>query len=124
MVGRPSKQDEPHVFSSLIVCSNPHVSCFKLKKKPAIIRQSCFFFMFFQSKLKSEKLPKILDTSLFRCICFRVFSAHGTLLGFQVDAAQRRRRLLASREDSQSGRSHERPGTIKRNSWLIIATWL
>jgi hypothetical protein len=123
MVGRPSKQDEPHVFSSLIVCSNPHVSCCKLKKTshhPSVM----FFFMFFQSKLKSEKLPKILDTSLFRCIFFRVFSAHGTLLGFQVDAAQRRRRLLASREDSQSGRSHERPGTIKRNSWLIIATWL
>jgi len=94
------------------------------KKKQAIIRQSCFF-MFFQSNLKSEKLPKFLDTSLFRCILEGFPPApHRTLLGFQVDAAQRRSRLLASREDSQSGRSHERPGTIKRNSWLIIATWL
>ena len=39
-----------------------------------------------------------------------------TLLGFQVDAAQRRRRLLASREDGQSGGSHEGPREMK-NRW-------
>ena len=45
--GRPSfKAGWTPFFSSLIVCSNPHVSCFKLKKsKPSSVSHvfSCFF---------------------------------------------------------------------------------
>ena len=64
------------------------------------------------NSLKSPMLQLNLSTfsTFFPTLAPHSQPTHRTLLGFQVDAAQRRRRLLASREDGQSGGSHKGPG--------------
>ena len=68
-----------------------------------------FKIPWFQSAPTSYKIPMFFCVFKFYMLIRFHPAPHRTLLGFQVDAAQRRRRLLASREDGQSGGSHKGP---------------